>query len=261
MNVSLMFGDCLELMKDIPDGSVDMVLCDLPYGVLNKENPSARWDTIIPFNALWKEYNRIAKVNSAIILFASGMFTADLMQSNRTEWRYNLIWDKNSKTGFLNAKRMPLRQHEDICVFYKRPPTYNPQLVKCQPHMRNHSRGNMLSPAKNSCYGNFVETPTIISDEKFPTSIISIPKEHVTGNFFHPTQKPVALCEYLIRTYTNEGETVLDNCMGSGTTGIACLRTKRKFIGIEKEEKYFLIAEDRIRKEQERIDSEIKLFD
>lgn len=251
--IELFHGDCLEVMRDIPDGSVDMILCDLPYGVLNKGNPNARWDTIIPFNALWKEYNRIAKVNSAIILFASGMFTADIMQSNRTEWRYNLIWDKNSKTGFLNAKRMPLRQHEDICVFYKRQPTYNPQMAKCQPHMRNHSKGNMLTPSKNSCYGRFVEVPTSVSDEKFPTSIISIPKEHAIGNFFHPTQKPVALCEYLIRTYTNEGETVLDNCAGSFTTAVACDNTNRKWICIEKEEEYCNIGLTRINDNRERL--------
>lgn len=244
--IDLRCGDCLEMMKKIPDKSVDMVLCDLPYGVLNKNNKSAKWDSVIPFDALWAEYNRIAKENAAIVLFASGMFTSDLMQSNKCQWRYNLVWNKNGKTGFLNANRMPLRQHEDICVFYRKRPTYNPQMQECEPYRRNHSKGNMLSSQKNSCYGNFIVTPTIISDEKFPTSIISIPKEHRPGMFFHPTQKPVALLEYLIRTYTNECELVLDNCMGSGSTGVACVNTGRNFIGIEIDEGYFEIAKQRI---------------
>ena len=151
-------------MKNIPDKSVDMVLCDLPYGVLNKQNKNAKWDCQIDLSLLWKEYSRLIKDNGAILLFGSGMFTADLMKSNPKLWKYNLIWDKVAKTGFLNAKRMPLRQHEDIVVFYKKLPTYNPQMTKCEPHKRNHSKGNMLNPTKNSCYGNFVETPTIISD-------------------------------------------------------------------------------------------------
>ena len=239
-------GDCLELMKEIPTGSIDMILCDLPYGVLNKSNANAKWDSVIDFNALWMQYERIIKYNGAIILFASGMFTADLMHSNRKLWRYNLVWDKVLKTGFLNAKKMPLRQHEDICVFYKKLPTYNPQMIKCETHKRNHSKGNMKEPQKNSCYGNFVELPTIISDEKYPTSIIKVAKEHIIGNFYHPTQKPVALCEYLIRTYTNEGDVVLDSCMGSGTTCIGAIDTNRNYIGFELDENYFKIAEKRV---------------
>ena len=223
-----------------------MILCDLPYGVLNKSNPLAKWDCVIPFNELWDCYTRVIKNDGAIVLFGNGMFTADLMQSQRKFWRYNLIWDKVAKTGFLNANRMPLRQHEDICVFYKKLPTYNPQMVPCEPHKRNHSKGKMNKPGKNSCYGNYVEIPTVISDEKYPTSIISISKEHCTGKFFHPTQKPIELLEWLIKTYTNEGDTVLDNCMGSGSTGVACVNTNRKFIGIELDEKYFKIAKERI---------------
>lgn len=239
-------GDCLELMKDIPNKSVDMILCDLPYGVLNKNNKNAKWDNVLPLELLWEQYKRIIKDNGAILLFASGMFTADVMKSNTKMWRYNLVWDKVAKTGFLNAKRMPLRQHEDIVVFYKKLPTYNPQMQKCEPHKRNHTKGNMLNPTKNSCYGNFVEVPTIISDEKYPTSIISISKEHCNGKFYHPTQKPVALLEYLVKTYTKDGEIVLDNCMGSGSTGVACVKTNRKFIGIELEHKYFDVARHRI---------------
>lgn len=232
-------GDCLELMPNIPDKSIDMILCDLPYGVLNKQNKSAKWDSVIPFDKLWQQYERVIKNSGAIALTAQGMFTANLMLSNVKLWRYNLVWDKVSKTGFLNSKKMPLRQHEDVCIFYKKIPTYNPQMSVCEPHKRNHSKGNMKQPQKNSCYGEFKETPTIISDEKFPTSIISISKDHRIGNFLHPTQKPVALFEYLIRTYTNEGETVLDNTAGVFTTAIACMNTNRNYIVIEKEKEYF----------------------
>jgi len=244
--IQLIKGDCLIEMQNIPDKSIDAIICDLPYGVLNKGNSSAKWDSVIPFDKLWSSYERIIKDNGIIFLFGQGMFTADLLISNKKLWRYNLVWDKVAKTGFLNSKRMQLRQHEDICIFYKSLPTYNPQMVKCEPHKRNHSKGNMLNPQKNSCYGSFVETPTIVSDEKFPTSIISIPKEHETGKFHHPTQKPVLLLEYLIKTYTNEGDTVLDNTMGSGTTGVACKNLNRSFIGIEMDDKYFEIAKERI---------------
>ena len=243
---NIYLGDCLEIMPYIPDKSIDMILADLPYGCLNKLNKAAQWDCQIPLLPLWTHYRRIIKDNGAIVLFAQGMFTAELMKSNPKMWRYNLVWDKVAKNGFLNAKKMPLRQHEDICVFYKKLPTYNPQMTKCEPHKRNHSKGNMKKPQKNSCYGAFVELPTIISDEKYPTSIIKVAKEHAVGKFYHPTQKPVALCEYLIKTYTNEGETVLDNCMGSGTTAVACINTNRNYIGIEKELKYFEIAKKRI---------------
>ena len=241
--------DCLEGMKRIPDGSVDCVICDLPYEVLNKNNANVQWDRIIPFEPLWEQYERVTKDNAAIILFAQGMFTAKMMLSNPKLWRYNLIWDKVAKTGFLNTKRMPLRQHEDICVFYKKLPTYNPQMVKCEPHKRNHSKGDGKHSQKNSCYGTFVEVPTIVSDEKYPTSIITIPKEHKIGCFFHPTQKPVELIRYLIRTYTNEGDLVLDNCSGSGTTAIAAIREKRNFIGFEKSEEYWRKSMERIRNE------------
>ena len=253
-NCKLYLGDCLEIMKQIEDQSIDMILCDLPYAVLNKNNPNAQWDKLIPFDKLWSEYERIVKDNAAIVLFGSGMFTADLMISNRKLWRYNLIWDKVLTSGFLNANKMPLRNHEDICVFYKNLPIYNPQMMKVDYHKRNHSKGNLQSPQKNQCYGNFKEVPTEISDEKFPKSIIEINKEHKNGCFYHPTQKPVALCEYLIKTYTNENMVVLDNCMGSGTTGVACVKTKRKFIGIKLEEKYYNIAKQRIENETKQLE-------
>lgn len=244
--IDLRQGDCLELMKEIPDKSIDMILCDLPYGCLNKNK--AKWDVPIDFIELWKQYNRIIKDNGAIVLFGQGIFTAECILSNKKNFRYMLVWDKIAKNGFLNANRMPLRQHEDIIIFYKKQPTYNPQMTKCEPHKRNHGKGKMQNSPVNNCYGNFIDLPTTISDEKFPTSIVSIPKEHCNGKFFHPTQKPVKLLEWLIKTYTNENDLVLDNCMGSGSTGIACLNTNRNFIGIELDENYFNIAKERIEK-------------
>lgn len=245
-DIKLWHGDCLELMKDIPDKSVDGIICDLPYEVLNKGNKHAQWDKMLPLDKLWEQYNRVIKDNGAIILFWPRNVYRKLMMSNPKMWRYNLIWDKNAPTGFLNANRMPLRSHEDIMVFYKSLPIYNPQMVKCQPHKCNHGKGSMKGNPVNRCYGKFIDLPTRISDEKFPKSIITIPKEHCIGKFFHPTQKPVALIEWLIKTYTNENEIVLDNTMGSGTTGVACVNTNRKFIGIELDENYYNIACKRV---------------
>lgn len=237
----LINDDCLHAMKDIPDKSIDMVLCDLPYGVLNRSNPSAKWDSIIPFDALWKQYLRICKPNAAIVLFGQGMFTAKLMMSMPKLWRYNLIWDKKRTTSFLNANRMPLRCHEDIIVFYDKMPVYNPQMWKCEPHERNHRRGKN-GKETNNCYGKFNKPIQIITDEKYPRSIIDVSQGHSVGNFFHPTQKPVPLLQYLIRTYTNKGGVVLDNTMGSGSTCVAAIMEHRHYIGIEKEKKYFDIA-------------------
>ena len=163
--------DCLEGMKQIPDGTIDAVICDLPYGVLNEASEGGSWDVIIPFDLLWEQYRRVCKPNAAIILFAQGMFTADLMTSNRKWWRYNLIWDKCRTNGFLNANRMPLRQHEDIVVFYQSLPTYNPQMIPSSPHARNHGKGAMEKNT-NRCYGNFTPSPAVIADEKFPSSIV-----------------------------------------------------------------------------------------
>ena len=243
--------DCLQGMKRIDDASVDCIITDLPYGVLNEQSEGGSWDTIIPFEPLWEQYRRITKPNAAIVLFAQGMFTAKLMMSNEKMWRYNLIWDKSLKSGFLNANRMPLRQHEDIVVFYRELPTYNPQMTKCPPHKRNHSKGNMAQPTQNRCYGKFVETPTIISDEKYPSSIINFAKEHINGKSYHPTEKPVDLIRYLVLTYTDVGGVVLDSCMGSGTTAIACLKERRHFLGFELNKEYFDIAQRRIALERQ----------
>lgn len=230
--------DCLEGMQAIPDGSIDMILCDLPYGQTKNH-----WDKVIPLDNLWKEYLRVIKKNGAIVLFADGIFLADLMQSNRKMWRYNLVWDKILTSGFLNANRMPLRQHEYICVFYRSLPTYNPQMKK---GVKSHSKGSKKD-LRNNNYGKyqFIDNSDVHGDLKFPTSIIQYQKPHPSKSI-HPTEKPIELFEYLIKTYTNPGETVLDNCIGSGPTAVAAIRTGRQFIGFEISEKYCKIANQRI---------------
>lgn len=254
MKYDIYNADCLEQMKSIPDGSVDMVLCDLPYECLATNNPDAQWDRMIPFEPLWAHYLRVCKRNAAIVLFAQGMFTARLMMSKPDLWRYNLIWDKMRVSGFLNAKRMPLRSHEDICVFYRELPTYNVQLEDLKEGQEdNHARGTGKHKDTNRAYGNFANTDggcSGVKGKKFPRSILSFQRPFPTEKG-HPTEKSVELCEWLIRTYTNEGETVLDNTMGSGTTGVACVRTDRNFIGIEKDAHWFGTAELRLRRAKE----------
>ena len=249
--IKLMQGDCLELMKDIPDKSVDMVLCDLPYGCLNKSNVNARWDSIIPFKSLWEQYNRIIKDNGVILLFGQSLFYVDMVNSNKKMFRYDLVWNKVLKSGFLNAKCMPLRQHEQIAVFYKHLPTYNPQMTQGKPL---HSKGSAYKNknSTNNNYGKIGITDDSRSGctDKYPTSIVTYSKSHPSVAQ-HPTEKPIELLEYLIKTYTNENDIVLDNCMGSGSTGVACVNTNRNFIGIELDENYFNIAKERIEKARE----------
>lgn len=243
--------DCLEGMRMIPDKTVDCIICDLPYEVLNKGNENAQWDRIIPFEPLWEQYLRVIKDNGAILLFCQGMFTAQLMMSQSKLWRYNLVWDKMRATGFLNAYRMPLRYHEDIAVFYRELPTYNPQMEALNGRERNHTQGKGVHKNTNKCYGNvdrFQSYEPAEPDKKFPRSIISIPKEH-DDQQWHPTQKPVDLLRYLVLTYTNPGDTVLDNCMGSGTTAVACVKEKRHFIGFELNEEYHKKAVQRVKNE------------
>ena len=231
MSVKLLQGDCLELMKDIPDGSVDMILADLPYGTTRN-----RWDEVLPFNALWKEYERIIKDNGAIVLHSQQLFTSKLIMSNSNIYKYSWVWSKSQVSGFLNAKKQPLREHEDICVFYKKQCTYNPQMVKGKMQLKNTGK-------RSSNYNKFEAQPHY-SDEYYPKTILDFPLRRFKGG--HPTQKPVELAEYLIKTYTNEGDTVLDNVMGSGTTGVACKNLNRNFIGMELDEEYFKIATERI---------------
>lgn len=247
-NYELWHGDCLELMNDIPTGSVDMILTDLPYGVLNKNNKGSRWDSAIPFDELWEQYNRVIKDNGAIVLFGSGMFTANLMKSNEKMWRYNLIWKKGERTsGFLNAHRQPMRNHEDIIIFYKKQPTYNPQFATgFKPtHKRGKKSGELgIGAETNNCYGSFnVIENRDYGDKRFPKSVLNFEREHPP---IHNTQKPVALCEWLIKTYTNEGEIILDSCAGSMTTGIAALNTNRKVVCIEKDDGIFEVGRNRV---------------
>ena len=229
--IKLLNGDCLELMKDIPDGSIDMILCDLPYGITK-----CKWDSVIPFDSLWAQYNRVIKDNGAIVLFAQGVFTHKLAMSNIAHYKYEWIWRKSFATGFLNSKKIPLRAHENILVFYKNPPTYNPQFTQGKPYK---TKNGALSPVYDE---NFASVETVSDGRRYPIDVLDFKIE----KGLHPTQKPVALLEYLIKTYTNEGETVLDNCMGSGSTGIACKRLNRNFIGIELDKNYFDVAKERI---------------
>lgn len=242
--------DCLEGMKRIDDNSIDCVICDPPYSVLNRQSEGGLWDTAIPFEPLWEQYLRVTRPTSPIIIFGSGMFTARLMMSNEKMWRYNLVWDKGRTTGFLNAGRMPLRCHEDICVFYKKLPIYNPQMEDLNGREPNHAQGRGEHRETNRCYGNVQRIDPEYMDKKHPRSIISIRAVHCSERQRHPTQKPVALIRYLIRTYTNTGGVILDSCMGSGTTAIAAIREKRHFVGFELNKQYFDLAEERIWEER-----------
>lgn len=224
--IKLMNGDCLEIMNGIPDKSIDLILCDLPYGTTRN-----RWDVIIDLRLLWREYRRISR--GAVVLTCAQPFTSALITSNLKEFKYCWIWKKSKPTGHLNAKKQPLRNTEDIAVFYANQPTYNPQGTRQTDVMVSRTnRGNY-----NECSKTTRQTVT-----GYPTTIL----EFATETGVHPTQKPVALMEYLIKTYTNEGDTVLDNCMGSGTTGVACVNTRRSFIGIELDSYYFEVAQQRI---------------
>lgn len=223
-------------MKDIPDGSVDMILCDLPYGTT-----SCSWDVVIPFEQLWEQYNRIIKDNGAVVLFGSEPFSSRLRMSNIYNYKYDWIWEKDKPSNFAVAKKRPLKYHENISIFCKSTCKYNPQMWQGKP---NHSVGKGIRNKESE--SSFLSTMTVTNKTdglKYPKSIIQTNRE---SKPVHPTQKPVPLLEYLIKTYTNESETVLDNCMGSGSTGVACVNTNRKFIGIELDDTYYEIAKNRI---------------
>lgn len=229
-------GDCLEILPTIADGSVDMILCDLPYGTTQN-----KWDSIIPLDRLWAEYWRVVKPNGAIVLTAQTPFDKALGASCIRRLKYEWIWEKTEATGHLNAKKCPMKAHENVLVFYRKLPTYNPQ--KTYGHARKVAV--QVSAKASTNYGTVGEKPPYDSTERYPRSVLVFSTDKQRSKL-HPTQKPVALMEYLIRTYTNEGETVLDNTMGSGTTGVAARNTGRNFIGIERDPEYFAIASARI---------------
>ena len=235
--IDLRQGDCLEVMKDIPDKSIDMILADLPYGTTK-----LKWDSIIPFEPLWEQYERITKDNGAIVLFGSQPFTSALVMSNPKLFRYEWIWEKTKTANFMHLKRQPGKRHESVLVFYKKQPVYNPQMRVGEPYVdkrksRKQSKGT---------YGNInIHNKTVTNKgTRYPKSVISF--SNGKSGKIHPTQKPIALLEYLIKTYTNENETVLDNTMGSGSTGVAAKKLNRNFIGIELDKGYFNIAKKRI---------------
>jgi site-specific DNA-methyltransferase (adenine-specific) len=227
-------GDCLDIMKYIDDKSINMILCDLPYGTTRN-----KWDIIIPFEPLWNQYERIIKNNGAIVLTATQPFTSLLITSNLKLFKYEWIWEKTISSNQLNANNQPLRNHESIVIFYKKPPTYNPIFKKGEPytidrHVTYNERG----------YGKQTDTTKINDGYRYPKSVLKISNPRIKNG--HPTQKPLELFKYLIETYTNKNELVLDNCIGSGTTAIACINTNRNFIGIENNKKYFNIAKKAI---------------
>lgn len=233
----ILLGDCLELMKDIPNGSIDMILCDLPYGTTQ-----CKWDNIIPMNILWEQYRRIIKDNGAIVLFGSEPFSSMVRTSNLKNYKYDWKWEKAKATLHALCKKRPMKSDEDIMVFYKQQPTYNPQMTigekyKGRNNTKNHKelKGEWLIGQGNRSNNE---------GTRYPRTNIYFANENKAGQ--HPTQKPIDLCEYLIKTYTNEGDIILDNCAGSGTTAIACLNTNRQFIVMEKEQEYYDIILKRV---------------
>ena len=297
----ILLGDCLELMRDIPDNSIDMVLCDLPYGTTQ-----CKWDTVIELDKLWIQYNRVCKKNAAIVLTAAQPFTSNLVMSNPKYFKYNWIWEKSKATGYLNAKKMPMRAHEDVCVFYRKPPTYNPQMVQGEPYNKGTAhrptsvygaqgmkeinkkrkeldkillKENCLQLIREEMDKMELEWTTIDKIKTMEEKIMNAVKplkttvKNDTGlryprtvqyfktaesegkkSIIHPTQKPLALFEYLIKTYTNEGDLVLDNCIGGGTTAVACINTNRRYIGMELDEEYHKKCLERIKKVKEKLD-------
>ena len=249
--LDLQQGDCLDLMKSLEDKSVDLILCDLPYGTTRN-----KWDSVIDLELLWEQYNRIIKDRGAILLFAQTPFDKVLGVSNLENLRYEIIWQKTAPTGFLNAKKMPMKAHENILVFYKKLPTYNPQMTQGHPRKvsskksrsesaKRHSEKSLKGESNYGVFANDIEGYD--STERYPLSVQVFAKDQQKENY-HPTQKPVALLEWLLKTYSNEGDLVMDNCMGSGSTGVACVNLNRNFIGMELTEQYFEVAKERIEK-------------
>ena len=234
-------GDCLQVMRDIKSESIDMILCDLPYGTTQ-----CKWDTIIPFDKLWQQYKRVIKERGIIVLTATQPFTSALIMSNPDMFKYTWVWNKVKPTGHLNAKKQPLRLYEDVVVFYKKHGTYNPIMTPYKKTRVNKPRTTIYEGDGTQVYGTYMDNGGTFK-EYYPNQEIKISNANQRGKL-HPTQKPVELFEYLIKTYTNPGDLVLDNCIGSGTTAVACINTKRNFIGIELDEEYYKICLDRISK-------------
>lgn len=232
---NIICGDCLKVMKDIPDKSVDLILCDLPYGTTRN-----KWDIVIPLEPLWKEYERIIKDNGAIVLTAVQIFASHLVMARPQMFKYDIIWKKTIASGQLNVNNQPLRLHEHILVFYKKQPTYNQQLTKGKPYSIERE-GNYKGESYNKQTASSKEN----NGFRHPTSVLEIPNPRIKNG--HPTQKPVELFRWIIKTYTNKGDLVLDNCIGSGTTAVACLETSRNYIGIELDKKYCNMAKNRIK--------------
>jgi site-specific DNA-methyltransferase (adenine-specific) len=238
--------DCLSGMSRIPDKSIDMILCDLPYGT-----SACKWDVVLPFDRLWAHYRRIVKDNAAIVLFSDEPFTSNLIRSNYKNFRYKWVWNKGRGSNFQNARRMPMKCHEEICVFYKKTPKYNPQFWFSTPYKAENRKrskayewiGNKSGTGRGGSIRDAYITAGSEDGRRYPLSILSFPCD---SNKVHPSQKPVALLEYLIKTYTSEGEVVLDNCAGSGSTLVAAANTNRHYIGFETEAKYFDIAWQRV---------------
>ena len=229
-------GDCLEYMKLLPDNSIDMVLCDLPYGITQN-----KWDSLIPLDELWKQYKRIVKANGAIVLTSHGIFTAILIMSNPSMFKYKWIWEKSKATNFLNAKKQPLRKHEDVCVFYKKQPTYNPQMLAGTPYDKG-IRKNQLSGS----YGDFLPVHVQSNGQRYPTDILYFKTAESEGEVIHPTQKPVEMGRYFVRTYSNPGDVILDNTSGSGSFVVAALLEGRNFVAIEKNKDVALFKKKKV---------------
>jgi len=251
--------DCLRGMKKIKDKSIDMILCDLPYGTTQN-----KWDSVIPLDKLWREYHRIIKDNGVIVLTSQGIFTAKLILSNEQYFKYKIVWEKSKSTNFLNAKKQPLRKHEDICIFYKKPPTYNPQMTKGEAYNKGFRKKQLTGS-----YGDFKSTEVKSNGERYPTDVVYFKTAESEGKVYHPTQKPVELGRYLIKTYTNEGDIVLDNTCGSGSFLVSAILEKRNFIGFEKNEDvnlfknqeidYIKVCEERIEEAYNKINAFIPL--
>ena len=235
---SLLLGDCLELMKSLDDSSIDMILTDFPYGTINKRNT---WDTILDYEKFWKEAYRVCKLNAAIVSTAAQPFTSVLISSNYKHFKYTMVWEKSKATGYLNAKKQPMRAHEDIVVFYRKQPTYNPQMVQGSPY----DKGKAVRDTE--AYGVQTEAIHVKNNSglRYPRSVQYFKTAESEGKH-HPTQKPVDLYRWLVRTYTNEGDTILDPCMGAGTTGISAVMEGRSFVGMEMGQEYFDKARERI---------------